>query len=131
MAGANPGFYCFFSAFAVLAHFSSYKLAIAVFCFIGAGKGLRTVFMALVIPSHVPLERLPGATGLHLLFSGLFYMSAGPIVGVIKDTFNYPVTLHYLNIFTYLTVISWTLESWYRKRQHRCEVDAETNDCDA
>lgn len=73
--------------------------------------------MALVIPSHVPLDRLPGATGLHLLFSGIFYMLAGPIVGVIKDTFNYPVTLHYLNIFTYLTVISWTLEGFYRRRR--------------
>ena len=77
-----------------------------VFCFIGIGKGLRTVFMALVIPSHVPLDRLPGATGLHLLFAGTFYMVSGPVVGLIKDTFNYTVTMHYLNIFTYLIPIS-------------------------
>lgn len=101
----------------VLTVCSSYAVTIPIFCFIGIGKGLRTVFMALVIPSHVPLDRLPGATGLHLLFSGIFYMLAGPIVGVIKDTFNYPVTLHYLNIFTYLTVISWTLEGFYRRRR--------------
>lgn len=106
----------------VLSFCSTYGVAIAVFCFIGIGKGLRTVFMALVIPSHVPLDRLPGATGLHLLFSGMFYMLAGPIVGVIKDTFNYPVTLHYLNVFTYLTVISWTLEGVYRRRTERKEL---------
>lgn len=105
----------------------SYAVAIAVFCFIGTGKGLRTVFMALVIPSHVPLDRLPGATGLHLLFSGMFYMLAGPIVGVIKDTFNYPVTLHYLNIFTYLTVISWTLEGWYSKRKEQQAASVDNN----
>lgn len=106
----------------MLSFCSTYGVAIAVFCFIGIGKGLRTVFMALVIPSHVPLDRLPGATGLHLLFSGMFYMLAGPIVGVIKDTFNYPVTLHYLNVFTYLTVISWTLEGVYRRRRERKEL---------
>lgn len=37
--------------------------------------------MALCIPSHVPLDRLPAATGIHLLFSGLFYIFMGPIVG--------------------------------------------------
>lgn len=83
--------------------------------------------MALVIPSHVPLDRLPGATGLHLLFSGIFYMVAGPVVGVIKDTFNYPVTLHYLNLFTYLTVISWTLESYCRSKKERKLADQPNN----
>lgn len=48
---------------------------------IGLNKGLRTVFMALCIPSHVPLNRLPAATGLHLLFAGLFYIAFGPVVG--------------------------------------------------
>ncbi|GBP96433.1 hypothetical protein EVAR_99094_1 [Eumeta japonica] len=33
---------------------------------IGFGKGFRTVFMALVIPTHVPLHKLPGATGIQL-----------------------------------------------------------------
>jgi hypothetical protein len=37
--------------------------------------------MALCIPSHVPLDRLPSATGLHLLFSGMFYIFMGPVVG--------------------------------------------------
>lgn len=53
----------------------------AAFCWIGLGKGLRTVFMALVIPSHVPLHRLPAASGLQLLFAGIFYFVMGPVVG--------------------------------------------------
>lgn len=48
---------------------------------IGLNKGLRTIFIALVIPSHVPLNKLPGATGIQLLFAGLFYLTAGPIIG--------------------------------------------------
>lgn len=50
-------------------------------CWIGFNKGLRTVFMALAIPSHVPLDRLPGATGIQLLFSGVFYLLMGPLIG--------------------------------------------------
>lgn len=65
----------------MLAHFHSYPVVLAVACWIGFNKGLRTVFMALAIPSHVPLDRLPGATGIHLLFAGIFYLLAGPLVG--------------------------------------------------
>jgi hypothetical protein len=56
-------------------------VALAVSLWIGFNKGLRTVFMVLCIPSHVPLDRLPSATGLHLLFSGIFYIIIGPVVG--------------------------------------------------
>lgn len=48
---------------------------------IGLGKGLRTVFMALVIPTYVPLEKLPGATGIQLVTAGIVYLSLGPVVG--------------------------------------------------
>lgn len=70
-----------FSFISVLAHFHSYHVALVAFLWIGFNKGLRTVFLALCIPSHVPLDRLPSATGLHLLFSGLFYIFMGPVVG--------------------------------------------------
>lgn len=63
--------------------FQSYTAILIIFCWIGIGKGLRTVFMALVIPSYVPLNRLPGASGLQLLFAGIFYFVMGPLVGNI------------------------------------------------
>jgi hypothetical protein len=50
---------------------------------IGFGKGFRTVFMALVIPTHVPLHKLPGATGIQLLTAGIVYLVMGPVVGKI------------------------------------------------
>ncbi|XP_039446150.1 uncharacterized protein LOC120425607 [Culex pipiens pallens] len=97
----------------VLAHFHSYSVVLAVACWIGFNKGLRTVFMALAIPSHVPLDRLPGATGIQLLFSGVFYLLMGPLIGFIRDRTNYTVTLHCLNVATYLTALSWGLEMYY------------------
>ncbi|KFB42064.1 AGAP000718-PA-like protein [Anopheles sinensis] len=106
----------------VLAHFHSYPVVLTVACWIGFNKGLRTVFMALAIPSHVSLDRLPGATGIHLLFAGLFYFFVGPLVGLVRDSTNYATTLHVLNIATFTMAISWCLEMYYftprqRKRQ--------------
>ncbi|EAA06899.5 AGAP000718-PA [Anopheles gambiae str. PEST] len=106
----------------VLAHFHSYGVVLAIACWIGFNKGLRTVFMALAIPSHVPLDRLPGATGIHLLFAGFFYLFVGPIVGYVRDTTNYATTLHFLNLATYTMAISWALEMYYfTPRQQRRE----------
>lgn len=65
-----------------IAHVRSYELIVAASCWIGLNKGLRTVFMALVIPSYVPLARLPAATGLQLLFAGIFYFVVGPFIGL-------------------------------------------------
>ncbi|XP_053677936.1 uncharacterized protein LOC128728337 [Anopheles nili] len=104
----------------VLAHFHSYAVVLGIACWIGFNKGLRTVFMALAIPSHVPLDRLPGATGIHLLFAGIFYLFVGPVVGFVRDATNYAVTLHFLNIATYAMAISWSLEMYYfTPRQRR------------
>ncbi|CAK9826588.1 Monocarboxylate transporter 13 [Anthophora retusa] len=102
----------------VLAHIQNFGVVLAVAVLIGAGKALRTIFMALVIPTHVPLSRLPGATGIQLLTSGIISLTLGPVVGWIRDiTTNYGIMLHCLNILTYLTAISWSLEICITKRR--------------
>ncbi|XP_076236513.1 uncharacterized protein LOC143180576 [Calliopsis andreniformis] len=111
----------------VLAHVGDFEIALAIAVLLGLGKGLRTIFMALVIPSHVPLSRLPAATGLQLLTSGLVSLILGPIVGWIRDfTSNYMLMLHFLNIFTLLIIISWSLEVYFTKRKARKVAKKET-----
>lgn len=39
------------------------------------------MFMSLIIPSHVPLNRLPAASGLQTSVAGIFYFFMGPVVG--------------------------------------------------
>lgn len=97
-----------------IAHFRTFWPVMIASCWIGLNKGIRTVFTELVIPTYVPLSRLPAAAGLQLLFGGLFFMFLGPVVGWIRDTTNYTVTLHCLNLAAYLTCISWTAEKYYR-----------------
>ncbi|XP_013185925.2 uncharacterized protein LOC106131374 isoform X2 [Amyelois transitella] len=103
----------------VLAYCQNYSVVLLVAAMIGFGKGLRTVFMALVIPTHVPLHKLPGATGIQLITAGVVYLTLGPVVGWIKDNASTAVTLHCLNIFTWLTAISWGLEKYIRARRQK------------
>jgi hypothetical protein len=45
--------------------------------------------------------------------------------GWIRDATNYAVTLHCLNITTYVTAISWGLEKLYCLRKERAAEKAE------
>lgn len=49
--------------------------------------------MALVIPSYVPLHRLPAASGLQLISAGIFYFFMGPVVGTFILFFAFFVCL--------------------------------------
>lgn len=103
----------------ILVHTQTYIWSLIVAVIIGAGKGLRTIFIALVIPSYVSLEKLPAASGLQLATSGLLYLILGPVVGWVKDAVNnYVVTLHLLNICTYVTAVAWILEDIFSKKKN-------------
>nr|XP_033330743.1 monocarboxylate transporter 13-like [Megalopta genalis]XP_033330744.1 monocarboxylate transporter 13-like [Megalopta genalis]XP_033330745.1 monocarboxylate transporter 13-like [Megalopta genalis]XP_033330746.1 monocarboxylate transporter 13-like [Megalopta genalis]XP_033330747.1 monocarboxylate transporter 13-like [Megalopta genalis] len=104
----------------VLAHVQDFQVSLAIAVLLGIGKGLRTIFMALVIPSHVPLSRLPGATGIQLVTSGIVALILGPITGYIRDiTSDYTITLHCLNIPTFYTTISWCVEMCFVKQKSK------------
>ncbi|CAH0560178.1 unnamed protein product [Brassicogethes aeneus] len=64
-------------------HTQTYGVGLFTAALIGAGKGLRTVFMALIVPQYVPIQRLPAATGLHLATSGILFIAIGPVVVVL------------------------------------------------
>ncbi|CAD7089844.1 unnamed protein product [Hermetia illucens] len=101
----------------VIAHFHSLQMILIAGAWIGMCKALRTVFLALIIPGYVPLNRLPAASGLQLLVSGMFTLMAGPLVGVIRDKTNYVFTLHCLNVLTFTTVICWTVGAIINRRK--------------
>lgn len=65
----------------VLVHTRTYAAGLVVAVIIGFGKGLRTIFLALVIPTYIPLERLPAASGLQLAASGLCFLIFAPVIG--------------------------------------------------
>lgn len=70
-----------FIGFTVVLLVSSYRSMLIVCIALGISKGVRTVYMQLVIPSHVPLERLASAAGLQMVCNGFVMITLGPVVG--------------------------------------------------
>uniref|UniRef100_A0A0A1X9V7 Monocarboxylate transporter 9 n=1 Tax=Zeugodacus cucurbitae TaxID=28588 RepID=A0A0A1X9V7_ZEUCU len=93
----------------------SYRVTLALFVLIGFGRGFRTIFSSLIIPSYVPLNRLPAASGLQLVCNALFTLCVGPILGVITDASSYTITIHFLNLLTSLALLFWLLEYLVRR----------------
>lgn len=62
---------------------SEFYGVVLVVAFFGLSKGVRAVFMPLVIPNYVPLGKLPSAQGLQNVMNGLFLMMLGPVIGKI------------------------------------------------
>jgi hypothetical protein len=48
---------------------------------LGVAKGVRTVYMTIVIPSYVPIERLAAAAGIQMVVNGMLLMGFGPLIG--------------------------------------------------
>ncbi|KAL0121787.1 hypothetical protein PUN28_006923 [Cardiocondyla obscurior] len=90
---------------------------VAVAIGLGAAKGIRSVYMVLVVPSYVPLQKLPNASGIQMLTNGMILMSAGPMLGIIRDiTGSYTACIILLNCVTTFTIFIWTVEVLVRWR---------------
>ncbi|KAH8421269.1 hypothetical protein KR009_012133 [Drosophila setifemur] len=109
------GILCIALGRVVVAFTSSYHVMIGVFLLIGFGKGFRTIFSPLIIPSYVPLNRLPAASGLQLIFNTIFSFAMGPILGILTAAFGYAATIHTINALTGLALLLWLTESIVRR----------------
>lgn len=96
---------------------SNFYVMVAIFLWLGLNKAFRTVFWSLIIPSYVPLKRLPAAAGLQLLMSGTFSMAFGPLIGLIRDNTSYAFTLNCLNALCITAIALWYLEDCIRARR--------------
>ncbi|XP_054086423.1 uncharacterized protein LOC128921851 isoform X1 [Zeugodacus cucurbitae] len=99
----------------------SYMVILCTFVWIGMCKGVRTICWSLIIPGCVPLRRLPAASSLALLISGLFTCACGPFAGLIRDRFNYSDQPGFpQHVVSFIAVISWSLEALVRRYRRRC-----------
>ena len=63
----------------------SYDEMVLVAFGLGVAKGVRSVYMSLVIPSYIPLKRLPSASSIQMTTNGIVLMTIGPCVGLLRD----------------------------------------------
>lgn len=59
----------------------SYNEILIVAASLGLAKGIRSVYMNLVIPSYIPLNRLAAASGIQMVTNGIILLSMGSFVG--------------------------------------------------
>ncbi|KAL9884824.1 uncharacterized protein ACN427_011520 isoform 1-T7 [Glossina fuscipes fuscipes] len=100
---------------AILSLTRNFYVMLTIFLWFGLNKAFRLVFWCLIIPAHVPLKRLPAASGLQLLMTGLFSFAFGPLIGLIRDNTSYAVTLNCLNALCLLAILLWMLEDVVRR----------------
>ncbi|KAJ0179466.1 hypothetical protein K1T71_005178 [Dendrolimus kikuchii] len=81
---------------------------------LGISKSVRTVYMNIVIPSYVPIERLAFASGIQMFFNGITIFTLGSILGRIRDSSgSYVIPIVVINIVTFITVVLWSAEFLY------------------
>ncbi|XP_069674650.1 monocarboxylate transporter 9-like [Periplaneta americana] len=101
----------------------SFKSVMMVAVALGVAKGVRTVYMSLVIPSYVPIERLPSASGIQMVTNGILLLAFGPIIGVIRDeSGSYNLCIAFMNMLTVVTLSMWIIEiliTRYRRRKQK------------
>lgn len=103
----------------------SFKAVLAVAVALGVAKGVRTVYMTLVIPSYVPIERLASAAGIQMVVNGILLMAFGPLIGYIRDVSGgYDWCIGFINLLTVATLVMWILEKIITRCQHRNEPPA-------
>ncbi|XP_049859508.1 uncharacterized protein LOC126354142 isoform X1 [Schistocerca gregaria] len=108
--------------------FHDYIPALIVAGALGVAKGFRTVYMTIVIPNYVPIERLASANGLQMVVNSFFILASIPMMGYIqKATGSYSMSIAALNLITSLTVILWTSQlviRWYKKKKRGTNKEA-------
>lgn len=89
----------------------SYEAVLAAMVLIGASRGINVVFLQILIPDNVPIQRLAAVQGLYLLVCGVVFTAAGPVIGCLLGwTGDYGVILLVLLATNALTLVMWTAE---------------------
>ncbi|XP_077286913.1 uncharacterized protein LOC143911764 isoform X2 [Arctopsyche grandis] len=93
---------------------TTYQAMLFVGLGLGIAKGVRTVYMAMVIPNYVPIERLPFASSIQMVTNGFIIMTIGPLMGYLRDkSGSYNISIIFINVITSITIVMWIVEYVY------------------
>nr|CAD7578631.1 unnamed protein product [Timema californicum] len=82
------------------------------------GKGIRSVYMNLVVPAYVSIEKVASALALQNLGVGVINLLISPLLGFLKDIHgSYSVSVIVLNMATLLVIVVLLVESVLNRRK--------------
>ncbi|XP_034952116.1 uncharacterized protein [Chelonus insularis] len=108
----------------ILIFYTDYIAVMIMATGVGFSKGFRSVFMSLVIPSYVSIDRLPHAAGIQIFVNGIILMVLSPIMGIMRELKgSFVVCIIIINSMTALTIIMSMIEMCITKRISKSEED--------
>ncbi|XP_065159545.1 uncharacterized protein [Atheta coriaria] len=113
----------------ILAEQVEFKWIMVWMVICGFFRGAALINFTITISEYSTLEKLPAAFGLHMVGKGLFVVTFGPILGIIRDsTDSYPICLHSQTFLIMMCVLAWSIEYiyWYWKSRSNEETDSDT-----
>lgn len=90
----NHMFLLFVSSIALIFTKTFFEIRIVAIV-LGAAKGFRIVFMSLLIPNYVPIDKLATACGIQTLANGIVNMLCGPLLGKQSNLISYCSKIRY------------------------------------
>jgi hypothetical protein len=64
--------------------YRNYNAVLVLGVWFGMCRGVRSVFMPLLIPSFVPVDRLPAALSLFMFQTAIYFAIFGPFLGELN-----------------------------------------------
>ncbi|XP_050300408.1 uncharacterized protein LOC126738951 [Anthonomus grandis grandis] len=99
-----------------LIYVTHYPSILLIAVILGCVKGLRVVYMSLVIPSYVPKERLASASAIQIIANSLMSLLSGHFIGVTRtQTGSYIYCVQFLNCLTVVTIVMWSIDIIFKK----------------
>nr|CAD7460972.1 unnamed protein product [Timema tahoe] len=105
---------------AVILFRTEFHSMMAVGLFLGMGKGVRTVYMNLVVPAYVPMDKLASALAFQNLGIGVITLLISPLIGMLRDVSgNYTPSVVVLNLATLLVILVLVGDRAFARRKQR------------
>ncbi|CAG2061591.1 unnamed protein product, partial [Timema podura] len=97
---------------------SNFQMMLGIGLCLGMGKGIRSVYMNLVVPAYVSIDKVASALALQNLGVGVINLLISPLLGFLKDiNGSYSVSVIVLNMATLLVIVVLLAESVLTRRK--------------
>ncbi|XP_055846358.1 uncharacterized protein LOC129912233 [Episyrphus balteatus] len=108
---------------AILVFSRNFTVVLVCFGWMGLCKAIRIIFWILILPSYVPLKKLPAAIGLQEVICGIFSLVFGQFLVVFRNASISGFLLHGINIICLIVAFSWLGEDLFKRKRIKLQIN--------